>query len=617
AAVILVGLLGFTSAPADPELLAVVASRGDNQSGLVLAPNGQTAWWSAWDGVWGKAPAGPRKLYRSERSAGIWSAATLAAFSGEYHDDDPFVSPDGRWLYFVSERPGPSGEAGNADIFRTATEGGGPVERLSVNSPAAEYSPVITASGDLYFASARAGGTGRGDLYLAQAQDAGFAEPQLLGPAVNASTGEWNLWVDPAGQLIVFEASSRSTNLSVPGDLYASWRTPAGLTAALPLSWLNTPHSDLLLRPVADAGFSLTRAPLGGHAAIEPLSFSALADAPASNLNTARMQLERRYAPALLVVNRSSHEVSILNLARGEVETRISTGAGPHLPSNVDAGRLVITGYGEFPKPHAEPVTQRPPFETALNSTLTLLDLSERRAVRELTLDHCLRPHASWLRGDRVYATCEDEQAVVEIDWASGRELRRFDTRQAGSHVLSFDSASGTLGVSNTGGGSLTRIHLASGVVAVTPLAAGSEGALALDGEFWVANGQHGSISAVDAATGEPRATSSPLCSFPIAISRDLSDALLWVACFGSAELLAVQRQDLKVARRLKLTAQPLHVLTHPTRPLAYVSWPRRNSVAEIDLESGREIREISVGIEPDGLRWVPLDAADESRRLQ
>jgi hypothetical protein len=43
----------------------------------------------------------------------------------------------------------------------------------------------------------------------------------------------------------------------------------------------------------------------------------------------------------------------------------------------------------------------------------------------------------------------------------------------------------------------------------------------------------------------------------------------------------------------------------HPKRELAYVSLPRQNAIAEIDLHSGSELRRLNVGIEPDGLRWA------------
>ena len=46
-------------------------------------------------------------------------------------------------------------------------------------------------------------------------------------------------------------------------------------------------------------------------------------------------------------------------------------------------------------------------------------------------------------------------------------------------------------------------------------------------------------------------------------------------------------------------------------RDLAYLSLPRRNAVAEVDLASGHVLRHIGVGIEPDGLRWATSDGDD------
>jgi len=57
--------------------------------------------------------------------------------------------------------------------------------------------------------------------------------------------------------------------------------------------------------------------------------------------------------------------------------------------------------------------------------------------------------------------------------------------------------------------------------------------------------------------------------------------------------------------RRIKLAVQPLNLLLHPSLEVAYVSLPRMNAIAEIDLVSGAELRRIEVGIEPDGLRWA------------
>ena len=98
-------------------------------------------------------------------------------------------------------------------------------------------------------------------------------------------------------------------------------------------------------------------------------------------------------------------------------------------------------------------------------------------------------------------------------------------------------------------------------------------------------------------------AQTEPLCSFPISVSPDEHNRV-WVACFGSAELIAINRDSYQLTDRYALDGQPLNLLLHPDRDIAYASIPRENAVAEIDLASGAVTRTIRSGIEPDGLRW-------------
>ena len=77
----------------------------DNHLGLTFSPDGSMAFWVAWNGTWGSNAASQRVIYMSRQQHGVWSKPTPAPFSQIFSDDDPFVSPDGRWLYFVSERP--------------------------------------------------------------------------------------------------------------------------------------------------------------------------------------------------------------------------------------------------------------------------------------------------------------------------------------------------------------------------------------------------------------------------------------------------------------------------------------------------------------------------------
>ncbi len=564
----------------------------DNHAGLVFSPDGTRAYWVAWNGAWGGEATSPQTIFTSRFEDENWSNPAPVPFSGKFANDDPFVSPDGQWLYFTSTRPVDAGDVNpDADIWRYGLTGAHGLERLSVNSDAAEYSPVVTASGALYFASSRNGG--QGDIYRAVPVDDGFMPPEALGPAVNSHTGEWNVWVASDESEMLFEASSRHSNVSVPGDLYYSWCTESGWTAAVPVASLNSKGSDLLPRLHPDGEqLYYTTAPIGGNASITSTRWPAL-----------RSRLRANFAPTLLVANRSSHEVTFVDLASGQITARVGTGEGPHLLSNVDNGRFLVTGFGEFPRPHKEPVAARPPFEQKLNSRLTLIDIESRTVLRDTRLVDCVRPHASLIVEARGFATCQDEQLVLEIDLQDGKIVQRFDTQQEGTHVLSFEPGSRILSASNTQSGSLTLINIDTGATRIVELAGGSEGSIGIGGLIWVGNAWEGSVSVVDPATASIVAQTNPICNFPISLSPD-SRNRVWVACFGSAELVAIDRDNFQVVSRVKLKGQPLNLLIHPQRDIAYASLPRENVVAEVDLYSGREVRRISVGIEPDGLRW-------------
>jgi len=568
---------------------------GENQSGLVVAPDEKSAYWVAWNGDWGSNTKSHRVIYMSHRLGDTWTPPAPAPFTANYSDDDPFVSPDGRWLYFVSDRPADDSDTStDGDIWRYGLDEQHRLERLSINSESAEYSPVITLSGALYFASARKGGAGQGDIYRALPSIEGFHEVDALGPSANSSTGEWNVWVAPDESELIFEASSRSTNVSAAGDLYYSWYTPAGWTAAVPIDTLNSSGSDLLPRLHPD-GQTLfyTTAPIGKRATINSTNWPQL-----------RSSLRANYAPILLVANRSSHEVTFVDLSKGVIVDRIATGEGPHLLSNVSDGRVAATGFGIFPQPHVEPVTVRPPFMAQPNSRLTVIDTADRTVLLETVVEDCANPHASWLVEQRAYVTCEDEQRVVVIDLQDASKIGHFDTKQAGSHVLSFDPASRTLAASNTDSGSVTLINIDTGETRVVALGGGSEGAISFAGNIWVANAFDNSLSVVDPSAGEIIAHIDPLCQFPIALSQGRGQEV-WVACFGSSELVAINTEIFMIKQRIPLEGQPLNLMLNPNRELAYVSIPRKNAIAEIDLQSGKELRLIRVGIEPDGLRWA------------
>ena len=110
------------------------------------------------------------QIATSRRSDAAWSKPqvlelvrdTLSLYA------HPAVSPDGKWLYFVSDMPG---GMGGKDIWRVRisdTSMGG-VENLGapINTPGDEMFPTFRPNGDLYFSSNGHEGMGGLDIFIA------------------------------------------------------------------------------------------------------------------------------------------------------------------------------------------------------------------------------------------------------------------------------------------------------------------------------------------------------------------------------------------------------------------------------------------------------------------
>lgn len=123
-------------------------------------------------------PSYPRyaQIVKSNRSDAAWGKAssveltkdTLSCFA------HPAVSPDGQWLYFVSDMPGGKG---GLDIWRVriTSAGYGGVENLGepINTPGNEMFPTFRPNGDLYFSSDGHPGMGGLDIFIAHPSKAG------------------------------------------------------------------------------------------------------------------------------------------------------------------------------------------------------------------------------------------------------------------------------------------------------------------------------------------------------------------------------------------------------------------------------------------------------------
>lgn len=114
------------------------------------------------------------KIVVSNRSDALWGAITDFQLSNDTLSSfaHPAISPDGEWLYFVSDMPGGKG---GLDIWRTRITSSGAmgVENLGepINTPGNEMFPTFRPNGDLYFSSDGHPGMGGLDIFIATIGD--------------------------------------------------------------------------------------------------------------------------------------------------------------------------------------------------------------------------------------------------------------------------------------------------------------------------------------------------------------------------------------------------------------------------------------------------------------
>jgi peptidoglycan-associated lipoprotein len=136
------------------------------------------------------------EIYRSSRSSAQWGKGEKVALVKDSVTAlaHPAVSPDGKYLYFVSDAVG---GFGGKDIFRArmAGNGFGPMENLGseINTPGDEMFPYARDSVTIYFASNGHPGMGGLDLFKAVQDSAGRWTVKNMGVPVNSMADDFGI----------------------------------------------------------------------------------------------------------------------------------------------------------------------------------------------------------------------------------------------------------------------------------------------------------------------------------------------------------------------------------------------------------------------------------------
>jgi Tol biopolymer transport system component len=209
-----------------------VISTPDYELNAAFTPDGRTVYFTKSTtnlGFW--------TIVVSHFRNGAWTTPEVAPFSGQYSDADPFVSPDGKRLFFISRRPVPGFSRREPHIWfveRTSAGWSEPKNVTILNGDSGEYYPSVAADGTLYFAAIRPGGKGRNDLYRSRIVDGAYQAPENLGEPLNSPLNEGDTVVAPDQSFLIVTITGRPDDMGA-SDLYISehkdgaWSAPRHL----------------------------------------------------------------------------------------------------------------------------------------------------------------------------------------------------------------------------------------------------------------------------------------------------------------------------------------------------------------------------------------------------
>ncbi len=138
------------------------------------------------------------KIYQSKLIDGEWTKAIEVSFNSEnYSTGHPSVSPDGKKLYFVSDRPGGFGgtDVYSVDILEVGKFSEPKNLGRTINTNKKEMFPYITEDA-LYFSSDRNMGMGGLDIYKSDHVDGFFSVGINLGEPINSSRDDFSYIID-------------------------------------------------------------------------------------------------------------------------------------------------------------------------------------------------------------------------------------------------------------------------------------------------------------------------------------------------------------------------------------------------------------------------------------
>jgi YVTN family beta-propeller protein len=297
----------------------------------------------------------------------------------------------------------------------------------------------------------------------------------------------------------------------------------------------------------------------------------------------------------LLVGNKAEDTLSFVDADTRQVLATTTTGRGPHEVAATPDGRKAFVANYE-----------------GAGDSISVIDVEARKELRRIPTDPYRQPHGLAVSSDgrTLYATCEQNRAVIELDVATEKITRHFDTGQSVTHMIALTPDGKRAYTANIGSGTSSPINLETGTVGTPiPTGPGCEGIAATpDGRFvWTANNAAGTLSVIDTHTDKVVET-IPCPGFPIRVKFTRDGARALVSRAVSNDLAVYNAVTRKLIKHVPTGSTPVGLLIDPDGKRAYIANTAADRVSILDLQTLKITGEITAGKTPDGLAFAAPD---------
>jgi len=164
-----------------------------------------------------------------------WDQPELMPFCDEYSYMEPFLTSDGKRLYFASDRNKNDSAKTKSDFdiwfverINLKSSWSKPINvGNNVNSDNNEFYPTLASNNNLYFTMDSKNGLGKDDIYFCKWNGKEYAQPEILNTQINSEGYEFNAFISLDETFLIYTKYNAKDGLG-SGDLYLAKKDKSG-----------------------------------------------------------------------------------------------------------------------------------------------------------------------------------------------------------------------------------------------------------------------------------------------------------------------------------------------------------------------------------------------------